>query len=49
MKRIPKVLIMMSVYNGRKYLAEQLESIIGQKGVDVSLYIRDDEIGRAHV
>lgn len=42
MKRIPKVLIMMSVYNGRKYLAEQLESIIGQKGVDVSLYIRDD-------
>ena len=42
MKMIPKVLVLMSVYNGEKYLAEQLESIVCQKGVNVSLYIRDD-------
>lgn len=42
MKMIPKVLVLISVYNGGKYLPVQLESIIRQKGVDVSLYIRDD-------
>lgn len=42
MEMIPKVLVLMSLYNGGKYLAEQIESIIGQEGVDVSLYVRDD-------
>ena len=42
MKMIPKVLVLMSVYNGGKYLAVQLESIASQEGIDVSLYIRDD-------
>lgn len=42
MKKIPRVLILMSVYNGGKYLAVQLETILRQEGVDVSLYIRDD-------
>lgn len=37
-----RVLVLMSVYNGGKYLAVQLESIVRQEGVDVSLYIRDD-------
>ncbi|WP_157373640.1 glycosyltransferase family 2 protein [Thermobacillus composti] len=32
----------MSTYNGEKYLAEQLESIMNQTGVDVNLLIRDD-------
>jgi glycosyltransferase involved in cell wall biosynthesis len=32
----------MSTYNGEKYLAEQINSIIIQRGVDVSLLIRDD-------
>lgn len=32
----------MSTYNGEKYLEEQIESIIAQKGVKISLLIRDD-------
>ena len=32
----------MSTYNGQKYLREQLDSILNQEGVDVSLLIRDD-------
>ena len=36
------VLVLMSVYNGEKYLKEQLDSILGQKGCDVMLLIRDD-------
>lgn len=37
-----KVLIIMSTYNGDKYLEEQLESILRQKSVRVELLIRDD-------
>ena len=36
------VAIMMSTYNGEKYLREQLDSILAQVGVEVTLYIRDD-------
>ena len=36
------VLVLMSVYNGEKYLKEQLDSILGQKGCGVMLLIRDD-------
>ena len=32
----------MSTYNGQKYLKEQIDSILGQVGVNVELYIRDD-------
>lgn len=32
----------MSVYNGEKYLAEQIDSILSQSEVDVTIYIRDD-------
>lgn len=42
MKMMPRVLVLMSVYNGCKYLPVQLDSIISQEGVNVSLYIRDD-------
>lgn len=38
----PKVQILMSTYNGEKYLLEQLESLFNQKKVDVSVLIRDD-------
>ena len=34
--------ILLSTYNGEKYLAEQLESIITQSYSDWTLYIRDD-------
>lgn len=39
---IPNILVIMSTYNGEKYLCEQLDSILKQKGVNVSVLIRDD-------
>lgn len=36
------VLIMLSTYNGEKYLREQLDSIYAQEGVDIHLLVRDD-------
>lgn len=38
----PRVLVMMATYNGEKYVAEQIESILHQKDVDVHLLISDD-------
>lgn len=32
----------MSTYNGERYLREQIDSILGQRGVEVSLLVRDD-------
>lgn len=37
-----KVQILMSTYNGEKYLKEQIDSILNQEDVEVSLLIRDD-------
>lgn len=37
-----KVKVLMSTYNGEKYLGEQLESIFKQIDVEVSLLVRDD-------
>lgn len=42
MSSIPSVAVLMSTYNGEKYLREQIDSILSQKGVDIHLYIRDD-------
>ena len=39
---LPKVAVLMATYNGEKYLREQIESVLQQKNVAVSLYIRDD-------
>lgn len=38
----PKVAILMSTYDGEKYIREQIDSIINQADVDIYLYIRDD-------
>lgn len=38
----PAVCVMMSTYNGEKYISEQIDSILGQNHVDVTLMIRDD-------
>ena len=38
----PWVSVLMSTYNGSKYVREQIESILNQKGVEVQLLIRDD-------
>lgn len=37
-----KVCVLMSTYNGEKYLKEQLDSILNQKNVDIKLIVRDD-------
>ena len=36
------IAVIMSTYNGGKYLKTQIDSILNQKNVDVTLYIRDD-------
>lgn len=36
------ITVLMSTYNGEKYLKEQLDSIFAQKNVDVKLVVRDD-------
>lgn len=38
----PTVEVLMSTYNGARYLREQLGSIYAQEGVDVRLRVRDD-------
>lgn len=37
-----KVAVLMSTYNGEKYLCEQIDSIMSQTGVQVDLFVRDD-------
>lgn len=37
-----KVIVLLSTYNGEKYLEKQIHSILTQKFVEVSLLIRDD-------
>lgn len=37
-----RIMVLMSTYNGQKYLREQIDSILNQQGVEVSLLIRDD-------
>jgi len=37
-----KVLVLMSSYNGEKYIQEQLDSLYSQKGVEVNVLVRDD-------
>ena len=34
--------VLMSTYNGERFLREQLDSILAQDNVDINLYIRDD-------
>lgn len=38
----PKVAVLMSAYNGEKYIAKQIESILAQTYPDITLYVRDD-------
>lgn len=37
-----KVCVLLSTYNGEQYLNEQIESIMTQKDVDVTILVRDD-------
>lgn len=36
------VAVLLSFYNGKKYICEQIESILNQENVNITLYIRDD-------
>ena len=38
----PSVCVIMSSYNGEKYIRDQIDSILRQKDVDIQLFIRDD-------
>ena len=37
-----KVIVLLGVYNGAKYLQQQLDSLYRQQGVEVSILARDD-------
>ena len=37
-----RVLVLVSTYNGERFLSQQLDSIINQQDVDVSILVRDD-------
>lgn len=39
---LPKVCVMVATYNGEKYLKEQIDSILIQEGVDLTVIARDD-------
>ena len=41
-KESRKVAVLMSTYNGEKFLREQIESLFAQVGVDLTVYVRDD-------
>ena len=38
----PVVLVLMSTYNGERFLKEQIDSILSQEGVEIRLLVRDD-------
>lgn len=42
MVKQPRVLVLMATYNGQAYLAEQIDSILCQEGVEVTLRVSDD-------
>ena len=46
--KLPKVSVAMVSYQGKNYIKEQIESVMGQLGKEDELVI-SDEIGRAHV
>ena len=51
MRKKRKVQVLLSAYNGEKYIRCQIESILRQKDVQVMLLIRDDGStdGTAHI
>lgn len=38
----PTVSVLLSTYNGEKYIRQLVDSVLGQEGVDVKLQVRDD-------
>lgn len=42
LKKVPTVAILMTTYNGEKYLEEQLKSLVSQENVNINILVRDD-------
>lgn len=38
----PRVAILLATHNGERYLREQLDTVLGQEGIDLSLIVSDD-------
>jgi rhamnosyltransferase len=38
----PRCLVLLAAYNGSRWIREQLESILGQQGVNIEIAVRDD-------
>ncbi|SMG62737.1 hypothetical protein BMETH_127311361915, partial [methanotrophic bacterial endosymbiont of Bathymodiolus sp.] len=41
-KTLPNIAVLLAAYNGSNYLEDQLESILRQSGVELSIYISID-------
>lgn len=41
-KSLPRIQVLLSAYNGEKYIKEQIQSILEQRNVDVCVLVRDD-------
>lgn len=39
---LPSIGVMLATYNGAKFVGEQIDSILGQRGVRTTIYVRDD-------
>lgn len=39
---LPRVTVLLATHNGRRWLPEQLNSVLGQEGVEVEVFARDD-------
>ena len=37
-----RVAILLSTFNGEKFIASQIESILNQKGCEIDIFVRDD-------
>lgn len=42
MSKLPRVQVLMATYNGAVYLREQIDSVLVQEGVEITLLVRDD-------
>lgn len=42
MSNLPKIAVLMATYNGARFLREQLDSLLAQEAVEVTIYVRDD-------
>jgi len=39
---LKKLAVLLSTYNGEKFLSVQLESLLAQQDIDLTIFIRDD-------